>query len=74
MVIDTENMRTSGRHGQKLHELGFGTLDAQGNWQPFEPVPLTQVNWPAVAVLAGLVAFWGLIAWAVVEWVGRVQG
>jgi hypothetical protein len=63
-VIDTENMRTSGRHGQKLHKLGFGTLDAEGNWEPFEPVPLTQMRptwngwpwWVLALSVAGLIA------------------
>ncbi len=56
------------RHGQKLHDLGFGTLDAEGNWEPFEPVPLTRMRptwngWPWWVLAAGVA---GLIVWVVV--------
>jgi hypothetical protein len=68
MVIDTENMRTSGRHGQKLHELGFGTLDAEGNWEPLDE-PEQHLDWGALAGIGLVVLSACLIAWAVVEWV-----
>lgn len=70
-MTDELNLATRGRHGDKLRDLGL--LDAEGNWEPFEPVPLevvserdpVAVRW----VIAGLVVFWTGLIMAVVEWV-----
>ncbi len=53
------------RHGQKLRELGFGTLDAEGNWEPFPDEPERHLDWGALAGIGLLVLSACLIVLAV---------
>jgi hypothetical protein len=50
-MSDEINIRQSGRHGRQ-----WGTLDDEGNFVPYELVPLTKlpINW-------GVICFWGAL-------------
>lgn len=62
-MTDIENARLSGRHGAAWRELGFGTLDSEGNWEPFDdaPSPFDGLRTLGLIVVLGAVS----VAWVV---------
>jgi len=65
MSNDERNLVNRHRHGAKLRKLGFGELDDDGNWTPFDAPPR---DWTEFATWAAAMTVVGLIALAAWMW------